>query len=310
MDTPANISVIIPVFNGEKVIGPLLESLTCWGSKGRDEIIVIDNSSTDNTVKVIKTFPWVHLIHQDKIPNSYATRNAGIRAASGDGIVFIDADVVTTPGWLDALFEGWEDETIGCFVGEVKPYSDKTLVERFCRDLKYLEQRKALIAKPPMLKTVNCAFRRKVFEEVGSFDEDVISGGDSLLFHRMLATGKWTYRYNPHAVVLHRNPRTVRELLKKAVRTGASFRTLTRSPFSTNKKNEFGSPKFSGVLKYSLYMAGVLGYRLITALPREIGCFQLRPVNDFITQFTAPVLQCMMQWCSWYGMKIGTREMR
>ena len=85
------ISVIMPVFNGKKFIEEALQSIE---NQGRTdfEVIVVDDGSTDSTVKIVKTWPRpIQYIYQSNQGPAYA-RNVGIEAAKGDFIAFLDAD--------------------------------------------------------------------------------------------------------------------------------------------------------------------------------------------------------------------------
>ena len=82
-----NISVIIPAYNVSGFIGDCLSSI---GSGV--ETIVVDDGSTDGTsLHVTRDFPLVRLVRQENAGVS-AARNAGIRQAGGEYLVFVDAD--------------------------------------------------------------------------------------------------------------------------------------------------------------------------------------------------------------------------
>lgn len=82
------LSVIIAVYNQEELIKRAIESIPedC-------EIIIIDDCSTDNTVKVVETnYPEVILIKNKKNLGAGLTRNKGIDVAKGEYVVFLDSD--------------------------------------------------------------------------------------------------------------------------------------------------------------------------------------------------------------------------
>lgn len=90
-DDPFSISVIIPAFNAEAFIARAVESVLKQ-TRPADEIIVVDDGSSDNTADVVRSFgDKVTLIQQANAGVS-AARNAGIVAAKGDWIAFLDAD--------------------------------------------------------------------------------------------------------------------------------------------------------------------------------------------------------------------------
>lgn len=85
------ISVIIPAYNAKEYVGRAIDSVLAQ-TRPADEIIVVDDGSTDNTAEVIKSYgSKVCFIHQENGGASVA-RNTGIEAATGQWIAFLDAD--------------------------------------------------------------------------------------------------------------------------------------------------------------------------------------------------------------------------
>ncbi len=84
------ISVVIPVWNGEKYVAQCIDNLLFQTHKDL-EIIVVDDGSTDRTAEVVARYPDVKYIRQANAGN-YAARNTGIRAATGEYIHFMDVD--------------------------------------------------------------------------------------------------------------------------------------------------------------------------------------------------------------------------
>jgi len=89
------VSVIIPVFNGEKYLAAALESVTRQ-SLPPAEILVVDDGSKDHSADIARSFPKITLITQ---PHSglAAARNRGIRQASGKYLAHLDADDLWMP---------------------------------------------------------------------------------------------------------------------------------------------------------------------------------------------------------------------
>ena len=94
------VSVVIPAYNAEAYIGRALRSVL-GQRRGADEVIVVDDGSTDGTAAAVGAFgESVRYIRQEKSGAS-AARNAGIAAASGEWIAFLDADDEWLPGRLE-----------------------------------------------------------------------------------------------------------------------------------------------------------------------------------------------------------------
>ena len=87
-------TAIIPVFNGEKYVAAALESVRAQ-TRPVEEVIVIDDGSTDSTVEIVRSFPEVTLLRQAN-RGPAAARNLGIAQARSDYIALLDADDMWT----------------------------------------------------------------------------------------------------------------------------------------------------------------------------------------------------------------------
>lgn len=105
------ISVIIPVYNGEKTIKRCIESLLKQ-SYNNFEIIVINDGSTDKTNLILQNFnknPKVNILEQSNSGVSNA-RNVGIKNSTGEYISFVDADDYVEKDFLQDLINGMKDD--------------------------------------------------------------------------------------------------------------------------------------------------------------------------------------------------------
>lgn len=94
------VSVVIPVYNEEKYIGACLESLMRQ-KEAPDEIIVVNNNSTDRSVEIIKQYP-VRLLHEKK-QGMIPARNRGFNEAKYDIIARTDADTMLPENWVKRI---------------------------------------------------------------------------------------------------------------------------------------------------------------------------------------------------------------
>jgi glycosyltransferase involved in cell wall biosynthesis len=86
-----NISAVIPAYNAEQYISRTIDSVLCQ-TYPANEIIVVDDGSTDRTAEIVKAFgDKVRYIYQENAGVS-AARNTGTQAANGELIAFLDAD--------------------------------------------------------------------------------------------------------------------------------------------------------------------------------------------------------------------------
>lgn len=95
------VSVVIPAYNEEEFIKNCLISLTNQIVPA-NEIIVVDNNSTDKTATIVKNFKNIKLIREKKQGITYA-RNRGFNEATGDIIARCDGDTVLPPDWIKKI---------------------------------------------------------------------------------------------------------------------------------------------------------------------------------------------------------------
>ncbi len=102
---PVNVSVVIPTLNEEAHLGGLLSDL-CAQTLPADEVFVVDAGSVDDTVSVARGVPFVTLLAGR--PPVAEGRNLGGFAASGEVVVFLDADVRLEEDFLEGLLGEFE----------------------------------------------------------------------------------------------------------------------------------------------------------------------------------------------------------
>jgi len=106
-DCKHTVSVVVPIYNAAEFLEECLDSLSRQ-SFTDFEVIIVDDGSTDNSAGICRKFTYAdsrfRLIKQENAGTS-ATRNTGIDAASGNWIVFVDADDILLPSALEILTE-------------------------------------------------------------------------------------------------------------------------------------------------------------------------------------------------------------
>jgi GT2 family glycosyltransferase len=91
-----SVSAVIPAFNRERFVGEAIESVLRQ-ARPVDEIIVVDDGSTDGTAQVAASFPGVKLVRLPTTLGTAGARNAAVRAATGDLLAWLDSDDVWLP---------------------------------------------------------------------------------------------------------------------------------------------------------------------------------------------------------------------
>ena len=110
------ISIVIPTYNAERFITPLLESV--FRNKIEEmEVVIVDDCSTDDTVETARKYP-VNMIQLQKNGGPARARNIGAEAAKGEIIFFLDSDVVVLDGAIKEVRDHFErDPSAKCVIG-------------------------------------------------------------------------------------------------------------------------------------------------------------------------------------------------
>lgn len=219
------VSIVVPVRNGEFTIGTLLDSLLNVNYDKKVEVVVVDGNSTDRTRDIVGKYPFKLVIEMKKGLN--VARNTGIRNSSGEIIAFTDCDCFVPNDWVGKIVNNFEDPRVGCVSGNVTGFHDDFLsqyadnsvvpVMRVFKKREELDMIKLLLRFPA---GCNMAFKRKVLEEVGGFDETIhYSFDEDELVERVCRAG-YKMVLDPNVLILHKHRSSLRELLKQTFRYG------------------------------------------------------------------------------------------
>jgi len=162
--TGGKISVVIPTYNGEQFIADTLNSILNQ-TVAADEIIVIDDGSTDETEKIVASFSNnIRFFKQPHSGNPTSGRNRGIIESKGNFIAFIDQDDLWPPNKLETQIKFLQqDETIDIVVGKTQIFRYKA--NRAQKEIDCFSDPKFnLLLSAALIK-------RKVFDKIGLFDE-------------------------------------------------------------------------------------------------------------------------------------------
>lgn len=205
MTRPISIAVVVPLYNKGPHVDRAIQAILDQTSPA-DEIIVVDDRSTDDGVERVRRFsdPRIKLILRDEPgPGGYAARNAGIQAATSEWIAFLDADDAWLPFALAEVRRvlGSADAGVSCMFSEyANDYGDGKLdvaqLERGVQEGRvdrlslgafldaWLE-----IGRSPMWTSAVVA-RRQALIEAGLFPAGKCNrGGDKDMWLRLLTVG-------------------------------------------------------------------------------------------------------------------------
>lgn len=237
-----SLTVVVCAYNEGHLLAECLDSLLRLDYP-QLQVIVCDDGSTDETALVAREYPFEILTLRHG--GLSAARNAGIAAASGENVAFLDADASCHPDWPYHLALSLEDTGVAAAGGPNLPVSGAPLVE----------QAVALSPGGPVevlltdtraehVPGCNMAFRRTAIEAIGGFNPAYTSAGDDVdVCWRLLASGR-EIAFAPAAQVIHHRRDTVRGYLRQQRGYGRAERMLS-GPHA-HRFNRLGSARWCG----------------------------------------------------------------
>lgn len=222
------VSIVIPTYNEQEFIGRCLTSLMSINyPSGLLEIILVDNGSTDNTLKIASGYPITILEKKDGYVG--AVRNYGASHSKGEILVFLDSDCIVEPTWiLNGIKKITESES-AVFGGQYLLREDPSWLEKYW----ILSDKGNIIHQTTLVG--GCIFIQKsIFNKVGGFDESLSSGEDSKLTTDLRAGGSFVI-IDPTLSVIHLGyPATIFKFVKRQIWHSADY--VSKFPGSLNDK--------------------------------------------------------------------------
>lgn len=172
------LSVVIPCFNVADTISVQLEALAQQEWTEPWEIIIADNGSTDETIKVIQTYqqrlPFgdkLRIVDASTKQGAAHARNIGASVAKSEALAFCDADDEVAPGWVAAMGKALQEYDLVGGKDEHWKLNEPWLVKTYgCEngfgvgfDHPYL----------PLISGNNLGVKRKLHQAIGGFDENI-----------------------------------------------------------------------------------------------------------------------------------------
>jgi glycosyltransferase involved in cell wall biosynthesis len=109
------LSLVIPVYNEERHLKACLDAIARQ-TVMPDEVIVVDNNSSDDSARIAAGYPFVTVIHEP-VQGLIPARNAGFARATGDILGRIDADARLEPDWVARVKAHFADQSVGGVTG-------------------------------------------------------------------------------------------------------------------------------------------------------------------------------------------------
>ncbi len=213
------VSFIVPAYNEAQRVANILDSVDRQAHQDV-ELVFVDDGSTDGTLQRLAraaSIRPVRAIRHVAPRGVAAARNAGARAAAGDILVFMDADLTLPHDFASRILAHYAAGADYVLVGS-------RVADRSCAPSRYLQSEHEIDLAKPELQRSSQAFsvRRQVYWSVGPFREDLPRGDDSEFGERVMAAG-FRRLEDLTTEVMHDRPRTWGAFLALQRRRGRNF---------------------------------------------------------------------------------------
>lgn len=256
MSQEPRVSIIVPVRNAERTMDTTLSYLTALDyPTDQMEVILTNGGSTDDTVPVIKRWQerctHIKLVEVPNCRTPGHARNAALKVATGEFVLFTDGDCAPNPDWVRQILRPFfMDDRIGGVGGEVLTLrtDPDNETEDYCEQVRflsvcgrcgvaesgYLPTLEAMAPHEvnggdcsPFFATANAAFRREAIEAIGGQFWDEPTGEDVDFSLRVLRRGYRLY-FAREAVVKHMHRVSLESFMKQWYGYGFGHPLLVR----------------------------------------------------------------------------------
>lgn len=262
--SPPSVTVVVPVRNGEQTIEPLLESLQKLDyNNDKVEVIIVDGNSTDMTQDIVKKYPVKLVVEKRKGLN--VARNTGIKKGNGEIVAFTDSDCIVPSNWVTKIVENFKNPQVSCVGGSAKAlnsdfvsqYADNSIV----RLMPFFTKREELEKVKPFFRHpagCNMAYRKKVAEEIGYFDENIQYGFDEVEFADRVCKAGYKMVLDPNVLVWHKHRSTLGEFLKQNFQYGRGSGLVLRRNRLNDSVSRWAFMGLIGFISWLLIVGSLL----------------------------------------------------
>ncbi len=242
-DAAPRISVIMPVYNAENLLGECLDALRA--SEGAEyEILVVDDSSTDRS-RDIAAAAGCRVIPSGGRLGPAGARNTGVAEATGDVLFFVDSDVIVRPDTLRRLAEAFAgDPTLdGVIAVQAPKMRFRNLCSRYKNLWMYYTYARRAGEDVPLFYTTAAAIRRQSFLDSGGFDLNYTNPNvEDTDFGQKLARLGYRIRVLPDLEVEHVKGYDLRGLLRVDF-----LRSMSLARLKLRKRSDAGAANDTSV---------------------------------------------------------------
>jgi glycosyltransferase involved in cell wall biosynthesis len=206
------VTLYVPCFNASKYLKPCVESVLRQ-TYPVDEILIIDDGSTDDTAAIAGQLP-VKLVRHGRQRGLGAARNTAFRESRNEFVAALDADCVADPQWLELLMKGFNRDAIAGAGGRLHERYTARLADQWRSSHMPQHWGEIELIDPPFLFGCNTVFKKSILMAAGSYDERFTTNYEDVNISGKILKKDFHLFYCPAAVVGHLKTDTVPGVLK------------------------------------------------------------------------------------------------
>jgi GT2 family glycosyltransferase len=248
------VSIITPNYNGEKYLYELISSVL-KSSYRKFEFIIVDDGSTDESIKIIKNYikkdRRIRLVKNKTNIGASASRNKGIKLSTGEFIIFLDNDTKVKSDWINKLIEVLDDnpttgavqsllidindnDTIQLAGGKLIPQT-AWLAPNFHR-VSYKKNKSKLNETDIVAISASLAVKKSVINIVGGFDEKEAVTTEDLDFCWRIWLAGYSVKLAPESIVYHWT-KDITDRINMETKLQDQYFHLAKNSFTSITKN-------------------------------------------------------------------------
>jgi len=245
----ASFTLAIPYFNAAAFIGAALESVDNQ-TYPPEEIIVVDDGSTDESMDIVKRFPQVRVISHSRNYGIAAARNTAWENATGDIVAFIDADTTVHPRLLETLAGCYCASDIAGAGGRAIEMIQNNRYDRWRKEVLFQDWGENYSLNAHFLFGICSSYRKNILNKLGGFDTFFKVSGEDMDFSFRVNQAGFRLVYHPDAIVYHLRADDRRSIEKMTYRH-------CYGGFLAQRKNRYFRNKMPLIRSMSLFLKQV-----------------------------------------------------
>ena len=292
------VSIIIPTYHDWNRLSLTINALAKQTYPANYfEVIIVNNAPQDRIPDNYFLPANMQIVSEGK-PGSYAARNKGLSLAKGEIYGFTDSDCIPHPDWIENAVKMFADKTVDRVAGHIELiYRDsktKTWIELY-ESIYELDQ-KRIVRVHKASVTANLFARKNLFEKVGLFDANKMSGDDFGWNRRANAHG-YNIVYGENVTISHPARSTFKE-------------------FTNKKRREFGGKKntkvtgLKSILKHIVYIPFLFYMSVIRLNARLFSVDKRLSVTDVIKVFLVNIYLFFINASEFFRLLLGGSKVR